>query len=79
MNTFFDKKNKNKKQQTRLDIIDAAIKVIAKSYDGLPEAAIMNTEIHPFMIAVQFHPERLAKENEIHKRMRSSFFAAMSK
>lgn len=55
------------------------IKVIAKSYDGLPEAAIMNTEIHPFMIAVQFHPERLAKENEIHKRMRSSFFAAMSK
>ena len=55
------------------------IKVIAKSYDGLPEAAIINTEIHPFMIAVQFHPERLGKDNGIHKRMRSSFFTAMYK
>ena len=39
MNTFFDKKNKNKKQQTRLDIIDAAIKVIAKS--GRDAASIL--------------------------------------
>ncbi|MBU46774.1 MAG: hypothetical protein CMD28_05015 [Flavobacteriales bacterium] len=55
------------------------IKIIAKSYDGLPEAAIMDTDIHPFMIAVQFHPERLGKDNGIHKQMRSSFFHAISK
>jgi len=44
----------------------------------LPEAAIMDTEIHPFMIAVQFHPERLGKDNGIHQQMRSSFFRAIS-
>ena len=54
------------------------IKIIARSYDGLPEAAIMDTEIHPFMIAVQFHPERLGKDNGIHQQMRSSFFRAIS-
>jgi putative glutamine amidotransferase len=54
------------------------IKIIARSYDGLPEAAIMDAEIHPFMIAVQFHPERLGKDNGIHQQMRSSFFRAIS-
>ena len=53
------------------------IHIIASSYDGLPEAAIMDTSIHPFMIAVQFHPERLGKENGIHQQMRSSFFNAI--
>ena len=55
------------------------LKVIAKSYDGLPEAAVMDTEIHPFMIAVQFHPERLGKENAINRQMKSSFFQAIYK
>tara|TARA_B100001250_G_scaffold71782_1_gene58124 strand:+ start:26964 stop:27701 length:738 start_codon:yes stop_codon:yes gene_type:complete len=55
------------------------IKIIAKSYDGLPEAAIMDSKIHPFMIAVQFHPERLGKENTINRQMRSSFFHAIYK
>ena len=53
------------------------IKIIARSYDGLPEAAIMDTASHPFMIAVQFHPERLGKDNGIHQQMRSSFFNAI--
>ena len=57
--------------------IAQGIHVIARSYDGLPEAAIMDTTIHPFMIAVQFHPERLGKENGIHQQMRSSFFNAI--
>ena len=34
----------------------------------LPEAAVMDTTVHPFMIAVQFHPERLGKDNAIHKQ-----------
>ena len=53
------------------------IKVIARSYDGLPEAAVMSRSSHPFMIAVQFHPERLGKENGIHKTMKESFFKAI--
>jgi putative glutamine amidotransferase len=52
--------------------------IIARSYDGLPEATVMDTSAHPFMIAVQFHPERLGKDNAIHQQMRSSFFRAIS-
>ena len=54
------------------------IHVIARSYDGLPEAAIIDTSEHPFMIAVQFHPERLGKKNGIHQQMRASFLSAIS-
>ena len=39
--------------------ISQNLNVIARSYDGLPEAVVMNDSVHPFMIAVQFHPERL--------------------
>ena len=58
--------------------ISQNLNVIARSYDGLPEAVVMNDSVHPFMIAVQFHPERLGKNNAIHKQMRSSFFRAIS-
>ena len=39
MKSFLNKKNRNKKQQTKQDIIDAAIKVIAKS--GRDSASIL--------------------------------------
>ena len=55
------------------------LRVIARSFDGLPEAVVMEKNIHPFMIAVQFHPERLEKNNPIHLRMRSSFFKEINK
>mgnify|MGYP000424220118 CR=1 FL=1 len=51
--------------------------VIAESYDGLPEAVVMDKQKHPFMIAVQFHPERLGADNGIHKNMRARFFDAI--
>ena len=54
------------------------IRVIARSYDGLPEAVVMEKYIHPFMIGVQFHPERLGKDNVIQQHIRSSFFKAIS-
>ena len=57
--------------------IPEGILVIAESSDGLPEAVIMDKKIHPFMIAVQFHPERLGSDNGIHKNMRSNFFNAI--
>lgn len=55
------------------------LRVIARSFDGLPEAIVMDKNHHPFMIAVQFHPERLEKNNPVHLRMRSSFFNEMNK
>ena len=39
----------------------------------------MDKKVHPFMIAVQFHPERLGTENSIHKNMRKNFFDAIYK
>ena len=62
-----------------IKIIPNCLRVIARSFDGLPEAVVMDKSVHPFMIAVQFHPERLGKDNGIHKQMRSSFFHAISR
>ena len=60
-----------------LKIMPNHLSVIARSFDGLPEAVVMEKSTHPFMIAVQFHPERLGKENPIHQKMRDSFYKAM--
>ena len=57
--------------------ISSYLQIVAKSYDGLPEAVVMDKAFHPFMIAVQFHPERLGKEDPIHLQMRKSFFNAI--
>ncbi|MEE2953823.1 MAG: gamma-glutamyl-gamma-aminobutyrate hydrolase family protein [Bacteroidota bacterium] len=59
--------------------ISSGLRVIARSYDKLPEAVVMNKSNHPYMVAVQFHPERLGKENAIHNQMKNSFFQAISK
>ena len=60
-----------------LKIIPNHLRVIARSFDGLPEAVVMDKPEHPFMIAVQFHPERLGKDNPIYQKMRDSFYKAM--
>jgi len=57
-----------------LKIMPNSLRVIARSFDGLPEAVVMDKSEHPFMIAVQFHPERLGKENAIHQTMKKSFY-----
>ena len=57
--------------------ISSYIQIVAKSHDGLPEAVVMDKAFHPFMIAVQFHPERLGKEDPIHLQMKKSFFKAI--
>ena len=53
--------------------------VIAESYDGLPEAVVIKKKVHPFMIGVQFHPERLGKYNPIHVNMRNKFYQQIFK
>jgi len=55
------------------------LRIIARAFDGLPEAVVMNKSEHPFMIAVQFHPERLGKNNIIHRTMRESFYKELDK
>jgi len=57
--------------------ISAYLQVVAKSHDGLAEAVVMYKAFHPFMIAVQFHPERLEKEDPVHLQMRESFHQAI--
>jgi len=59
--------------------ISENLRIIARSFDGLPEAVVMKKSTHPFMIAVQFHPERLGKENPIHQQIRDSFYKVMGK
>jgi putative glutamine amidotransferase len=62
-----------------LKIMPNHLRVIARSFDGLPEAVVMDKSEHPFMIAVQFHPERLGKDNIIHTTMKESFYKEISK
>ncbi len=69
----------NSRHHQGLKIMPNHLRVIARSFDGLPEAVVMNNDQHPFMIAVQFHPERLGKENIIHTTMKESFFKEIDK
>ena len=62
-----------------LKIMPNHLRVIARSYDNLPEAVVMDRSIHPFMIEVQFHPERLSKDNIIHQTMRDNFLKEINK
>ena len=62
-----------------LKIIPNHLRVVARSFDGLPEAIVMDKSVHPFMIGVQFHPERLGNENLIHKTMKSSLYKQITK
>ena len=55
------------------------LRIIARSYDNFPESVVMDRSIHPFMIAVQFHPERLGKDNIIHQTMRDNFLKEINK
>ena len=57
--------------------ISTHLHVVAESYDGLAEAVVMDQSFHPFMIAVQFHPERLGNENPVHLQMQKSFYQAI--
>jgi putative glutamine amidotransferase len=56
-----------------LKIMPNHLRVIARAFDGLPEGVVMDKTQHPFMIAVQFHPERLEEDNIIHTTMKESF------
>ena len=69
--------NVNSWHHQGLKDISPYLQIVAKSYDGLAEAVVMDKVFHPYMIAVQFHPERLGKEDPIHLQMRNSFHKAI--
>lgn len=53
------------------------INVVAKARDGIIEAAEMDETIHPYCLAVQWHPEEMAvMEDEPAKKLFSSFVNA---
>jgi len=54
--------------------ISKNLHIIAVSNDGLPEAVVLDKSIHPFMIGVQFHPERLLEDSEIPHILKKNFF-----
>ena len=62
-----------------LKILPNNLRVIARAFDGLTEAVIMDKSNHPFMIAVQFHPERLDEDNIIFTTMKQSFHKEIRK
>ncbi|MEJ6748847.1 MAG: gamma-glutamyl-gamma-aminobutyrate hydrolase family protein, partial [Flavobacteriales bacterium] len=62
-----------------LKIMTNNLRVVARAFDGLPEAVVMGKSEHPFMIAVQFHPERLEEDNIIHTTMKESFYKEIRK
>ena len=57
--------------------ISEIIKVVAIATDGLPEAIVVDPTVHPYMVAVQFHPERLGENNPITKTIKNSFYKAI--
>jgi len=57
--------------------VSEIIKVVATAADGLPEAIVIDPSVHPYMVAVQFHPERLGENNPITKQIKNSFYKAI--
>ena len=53
--------------------------VVAQSSDGLPEAIVIDKSIHNYMVAVQFHPERLGENHPITQQIKASFYKAIRK
>jgi len=71
--------NVNSWHHQGLNDLAKGVIVLARSNDMLPEAIVLDSNLHPFMIAVQFHPERLGGNNGISITMRDNFFKAINK
>ena len=71
--------NVNSWHHQGLNDLAKGVIVLARSNDMLPEAIALDSNLHPFMIAVQFHPERLGGSNGISITMRDNFFKAINR
>jgi putative glutamine amidotransferase len=60
--------------------VAAALRVVAESPDGIIEALeLKEPERLPFLLAVQFHPERLVDSHGVFRQLFSSFVAACAR
>jgi putative glutamine amidotransferase len=59
-----------------LDRVAAGLRVVARSEEGIIEA--VEHEHHPYLMAVQWHPERLGTERWLHQELFDDFVRAAS-
>jgi putative glutamine amidotransferase len=64
----------NSHHHQAIDRAAPGLKIVARSEEGVIEA--VEHEDHPYMIAVQWHPERLALEIDVQKRLFADFVNA---
>ncbi|MEY4387241.1 MAG: hypothetical protein RLY20_2524 [Verrucomicrobiota bacterium] len=67
----------NSTHHQAIDQIAAPLKPVARSEDGIVEALeLREQEPLPFLLSVQFHPERLLKKHVGHRRIFEAFVSA---
>ncbi len=69
----------NSSHHQAIDKIASALKVTARAEDGMVEAIEFgnkNSDLLPYMIGVQYHPERLLQSLPVHRELFRSFAAA---
>ena len=69
----------NSSHHQAIDKLASALKVTARAEDGMVEAIEFgnkNTDLLPYMIGVQYHPERLLQSLPVHRELFRSFAAA---
>ncbi len=59
-----------------IDSLAGGLQIIARSFDNVPEAVVYDTVLHPYITAVQFHPERM--DEAISETIRNGFFKAIT-
>ena len=59
-----------------IDKLGQGLTIIAKSKDGVIEAVSYDQSLHAYIVAVQFHPERM-KGTVISKRIKKEFIKAI--
>ena len=75
-NPELNKVEVNSNHHQCIDRLAEGLEIVAKTSDGVAEAVVYNSSLHPYIVAVQFHPERM--KSECSKRIRNGFMKAIS-
>jgi putative glutamine amidotransferase len=77
--THSDEAEVNSAHHQAVSRIAEGFRASAFSPDGLPEAIETDPDIHPFCLAVQWHPERMNLENPMSGLLGKGFMEAATK